>query len=104
MIKNVGKRILGLLSPLFAVCILLCFLTALSNVDDGKNEQDRILLEKALEKATVSCYALEGAYPPDLEYLVDNYGVQINEERFAVKYEYCASNLMPDITVLELDK
>ena len=61
-------------------------------------------LEEALSRAAVACYALEGAYPPDLEYLIENYNVQINTDRFTVKYELYASNLMPDITVLDFQK
>ena len=38
------------------------------------------------------------------KYLVENYDVQINTERFTVKYELYASNLMPDITVLDHKK
>ena len=49
----------------------------------------------------MTCYASEGVYPPDLEYLKDHYGVQIDEERYTVFYERFAQNLMPDITVLE---
>ena len=46
-------------------------------------------------------YAAEGVYPPDLAYLEEHYGVQIDEERFTVSYVVFGSNLMPDITVLE---
>ena len=49
----------------------------------------------------VACYAAEGVYPPDLAYLEEHYGVQIDEERFTVSYVVFGSNLMPDITVLE---
>ena len=49
----------------------------------------------------VACYAAEGIYPPDLDYLKDHYGVQVDEERYTVFYSVFAENLMPDITVLE---
>ena len=49
----------------------------------------------------MACYAAEGVYPPDLAYLEEHYGVQINEKHFAVYYDAFASNMMPDITVLE---
>ena len=45
--------------------------------------------------------AAEGVYPPDLDYLKERYGLQIDEERYTVKYFAFAENLMPDITVLE---
>lgn len=49
----------------------------------------------------MACYAAEGIYPPDLDYLKDHYGVQVDEERYTVFYSVFAENLMPDITVLE---
>ena len=68
--------------------------------DPALPEQDKTQLENALKNAAVSCYAIEGTYPPSAEYLIENYSVQVDEERFAVKYEFYGSNLMPDITVL----
>ena len=44
---------------------------------------------------------LEGSYPETYGYLRDNYGLQIDEDRFIVHYEIFASNIMPDITVIE---
>ena len=31
----------------------------------------------------------------------EHYGIQIDEERYLVRYEIFAENLMPDITVVE---
>lgn len=101
MKKNISRLLRALLFPLLVLCIALYFLTALSNFDADKALEDKQQLEEALNRAAVSCYAIEGAYPPDLEYLVERYGVQINHDLFTVKYEFIASNLMPDITVLE---
>jgi hypothetical protein len=90
-----------LVLPILVTAIVLYFLTAVSNLNDGKILEDKHQLEEALTRAAVSCYALEGAYPPNLEYLIEHYGIQIDADRFTVKYESIASNLMPDITVLE---
>lgn len=101
MKRNVFKHWIAILLPLMIILVLLFFLTALSNLDKGNALEEKEQLEAALHKSTVSCYSIEGAYPPSLEYLIENYGIQINTKRFTVKYEYCASNMMPDITVLE---
>ena len=58
-------------------------------------------LENSIRKATMTCYATEGIYPPTLEYLKKKYGIQIDESRFTVFYEVFAKNLMPEITVME---
>lgn len=49
----------------------------------------------------MACYAAQGAYPPDLDYIEEHWGVQIDWSRYAVFYHVEGSNLMPDITVLE---
>ena len=44
------------------------------------------------------CYAIEGRYPPSVEYLEENYAVQINRKKYNVFYDGFASNVMPEIT------
>ena len=75
--------------------------SALSGVSRDHASQDKLQLEQALTRAAVACYAAEGIYPPDVTYLEEYYGIQINDALYTVKYEVIASNLMPDITVLE---
>ena len=82
----------GILLPAAAAAVLLC---------SGRAEEDKRQLEATLRRSCVACYAAEGVYPPDLDYLRDHYGLQIDEERYTVKYSVFAENLMPDITVLE---
>ena len=60
------------------------------------------LAEEGVRRAAVECYALEGFYPRTLGYLVENYGVTADDSRYVISYQYVASNLMPDITVLAL--
>ena len=90
-----------LLLPAAALAALLCFATALDSLDRGREEETHRRLEETLRKGCVACYAAEGFYPPDLDYLTSHYGVQIDERRYVVKYMALGENLMPDITVLE---
>ena len=55
----------------------------------------------AVLQAAVQCYAVEGSYPASLDYLEENYGLLVNHDRFIVTYEAFASNLMPQVNVLE---
>ena len=89
------------LLPLLVIAALLIFLTSLSNLEQGRSAEGKRQLEDALWQASVVCYAAEGIYPPDLDYLWEHYGIQIDETRYTVVYDIFASNLMPDITVLE---
>lgn len=56
-------------------------------------------LRNGIRRASVQCYAIEGRYPPSIEYLEENYGIQIDRERYHVFYSGFASNIMPEITV-----
>lgn len=91
----------GLFLPVAAAAVLLCFAAALNNLNTGRSEEDLRQLEETLRRSCVACYAAEGAYPPDLDYLREHYGLQIDETRYFVAYSAIAENLMPDITVLE---
>lgn len=56
-------------------------------------------IESAIQKAAVQCYAIEGSYPPNLQYLVDFYGLIVNEDEFIYHYEAVAANILPQIAV-----
>ena len=100
MKKNARKLAPALLIPA-ALAVLLMFTAALSNLDEGRRSEGKVQLEEAVRRSAVACYAAEGIYPPSLEYLEEHYGVQVDRERYTVIYEVFASNLMPDVTVLE---
>ena len=68
-------------------------------VNGAKSEGSDTLI-KAIRQASVQCYAIEGRYPPSVEYLEEHYGIQIDRERYNVFYSGFASNIMPDITVI----
>ena len=91
----------GLLWPAAAAAALLCFATAVDSLDSGRGQEDMRQLEETLRRSCVACYAAEGVYPTNLDYLKEHYGLQIDEENYTVHYIAFAENLMPDITVLE---
>ena len=61
-------------------------------------------LIQAVRRASVQCYAIEGRYPPSVEYREDNYGVSIDSERYHLFYVGFESNVMPDITVFPVSE
>ena len=91
----------GVLMPAVVVAVVVFFASALNSLDSGRESESMRQLEEALRRGCVACFAAEGVYPPTLDYLEDNYGIQIDENKYAVFYDIYAENLMPDITVLE---
>ena len=90
-----------LLSLALVAVAALWLITATKQLEAGHAQEGRQQLEAAIRRAAVACYAAEGIYPPTLEYMTEYYGLQIQEDRYAVFYEVFADNLMPEITVVE---
>lgn len=101
MKKRKSRPWAGVSMAVVILALLLWFFTAVGNLTQDSEEEGRQQLETALRRAAVACYAAEGVYPPTMDYLREHYGVQVEEEKYIVFYEIFASNLMPDITVLE---
>lgn len=89
----------GFVLFLFAIFLFSYMLTSINVRTANEGEKT---LQEAVRKASVQCYAIEGRYPSSVEYLEENYGLQIDKKNYAVFYEGFASNVMPDITVVRL--
>ena len=85
-----------------AIAVIFCGIMSFLGKDISKQESED--LKKAVISASIQCYAVEGAYPPNIEYLEKHYGIIINHDKFIVSYEAYSSNLLPDVTVLEKGK
>lgn len=81
--------------------VTLVMLYGFQDAAQSSREESLRMTEDNLRRAVVSCYALEGSYPANIEYLQEKYGLQLNKEKYIVHYEVFAENIMPDITVLE---
>ena len=86
---------------LISVTMVVIFATSVSVLDGDRQKEGKQQLEEVLRKTAVACYASEGFYPPDLEYMRQNYGLRYDEAQYVIYYNIFASNLMPDITVLD---
>lgn len=85
----------------FFVAIAVLMLYGIQDAAASSEAEGLRMTEENLRRTVVSCYALEGRYPPDIAYLKEYYGLQLNEKKYIVHYEIFAENIMPDITVLE---
>lgn len=94
---------LTIAAGLLAVLALLITAFALGSRQVGRDldSASAQALRQAVLQAAVQCYAVEGSYPASLDYLEENYGLLVNHDRFIVTYEAFASNLMPQVNVLE---
>ena len=63
------------------------------------SEEGAVAIRTAVQRSALQCYAVEGVYPPNLRYLEENYGLQVNERDYYVTYDAFASNLPPTVIV-----
>ena len=96
------RRSITTFLPTLLFALLLCSFILFSNSFSETNlQQEKQILQDALKRSVIQCYALEGAYPISLRYLEEHYGLTYNKEHFFVDYQYIGSNLHPDITIIE---
>lgn len=89
---------LSLVSFLLFLFIILYSLDHLKTKTDSENIR---VIEANIRKAAVTCYAIEGAYPSSIDYLEENYGLQVNRDKYVVEYDIIGSNVMPWVAVAE---
>lgn len=95
-----GRRLISLLPVLAFLLLFLLFLRGIGSVNESTLSKQQESLETALERSISQCYAVEGCYPPSLEYLEQHYGLLYDEKIFLIDYEYYGSNLLPEVTIL----
>ena len=86
---------------LIFVALILAFVLLVNNITGKGNGRELEIVRDAVKNAALTCYAVEGMYPDNLEYLREHYNLSYNEERYHVFYDPLASNLMPTIKVAE---
>lgn len=95
------RGLVSIIGSMVLMAAVILFFTLFSvQFGERTGARDQETLKKAIARASVQCYAIEGRYPPSIEYLEENYGVMINRKKYNVFYDGFASNVMPDITVV----
>ncbi len=93
------KYIARYLPIVFFIVVFVVFFILLGNVSSDTLERQKNSLETAMEHNIAQCYALEGSYPPNVDYLKDHYGLTYDDKTFVVQYTYYGGNLYPDYVV-----
>ena len=86
---------------LIFVALIIIFVMTINGITTKNSNRELQIVRDAVKNAALTCYAVEGMYPDDLEYLREHYHLSYNEEKYHVFYEPLASNLMPSIKVAE---
>lgn len=89
------------LSILFFVVVIFLFLYGISVVSDSSVYDEARILSDAINRDIIHCYAIEGMYPPSIDYIEEHYGLNYNHKKYLVDYEVFGTNIMPKVTIIE---
>lgn len=95
MKKNKFKFI----SVIILLLLIIYMYIAVDNAEKNSYEESFNILSDAIIRSAVQCYAIEGFYPPDIEYLENNYGLLVDHDKYFVSYSVFASNIMPEVEI-----
>lgn len=97
---SLGRKIVLGISLIAFMLLFALFLSGIRSLENATTEKQEESLKTALHRSITQCYAVEGTYPPDLDYLTDHYGLTYDKEQFFVDYVSYGGNLFPEVTVL----
>ena len=75
----------------------------ISRVSTAQSGAQTQFVQDAVRNAALTCYAVEGAYPENVEYLRENYGLAYDQNRYMVSYDAAMGNMVPVIYVTEVE-
>jgi hypothetical protein len=96
-ILNISK----LVGLVFIVIMIAITVIGLSDFTDNSQNLSVETIQHTIEKYAIACYATEGSYPPDINYLTEHYGLILDEDIYIYDYEIFGSNVLPSIMVIE---
>lgn len=88
------------LSLIMVAVWIMIFLMMSDTLSQRTMADQEASLEHAMDHAITNCYALEGMYPPDLDYMKEHYGLIYDDSAFYVDYRPIASNIRPDYFII----
>jgi len=91
----------AVLPVIFTAAIVAAVVSGIRQTDESSSAEGLRILEESLHRAVIMNYAIEGRYPQSLEYIEESFGIFIDRTRFIVHYTVFASNILPEITVIQ---
>ena len=97
--KERGSPLKVLIPIAVFVLIAVIVVVGVNGLSSSADAERLKTMEQSVRRSVVQCYAIEGRYPFDLEYLEDNYGLILDRERFVYHYQMVGANILPQIVV-----
>jgi hypothetical protein len=87
---------------LFTIGVLVMIVHGLNETERSSRAEGMRILEESLFRAAVTCYAIEGRFPPSIAHVEKYYGVHVDRSRFVISYDAISPNVMPTITIFDI--
>ncbi len=101
MLRWINFRAIGKFFLMFLILLItVVFCAPLLELLQGNKAREIEFMQQTVQKALVQCYALEGSYPATIEYLSENYGVQLHKDQYVYYYRPWAANFMPEFKII----
>lgn len=97
--KRVNR--LTVLSVILFVLVVVWFVISANNAGEAADKKRTDSVYSTVMNGAVLCYSIEGEYPPSLDYLKENYGVNFDSDKYVVNYSYFGANIRPTVIVTE---
>ena len=98
--RSILKSLVITLSAFLVMLVL--FFSGLSLIRAHYHQTTTASLRAFVLRATLTCYAIEGRYPTNIEYLQENYGLTYNAKDFYIALTSAGDNMLPEITVIHI--
>jgi hypothetical protein len=99
------SSVLKMVIPLaLFLIVVIAVIIGVNNVSQTSEAESLRTMEQAVRRSVVQCYALEGRYPPSLDYLQEHYGLSMDKDKYVYHYQALGSNLLPQIRVFSNSK
>lgn len=86
---------------LFAIYMFVfVFVGVVVKYSDSIDDVNIVSEQEVVDEALMQCYALEGSYPYDINYL-EKYGVVFNYQKYKYSYELSTAYKKPTLIVTE---
>ena len=96
--------IFGIIIPvLFLGAMVVMLNIGVNHLTESHSEESINAVRNAISRASVQYYTLNGRYPHSVEYLAEQFGLQLDFDRFIIHFEAFGSNIPPQIVVLHRD-
>lgn len=86
---------------LLSLIVIVGFIVGMQRMNAASKKQAYHALDQAVARAINECYANEGQYPENKDYLEKHYHLVYDHDMFTIEYVAYASNIRPTYTIIE---